>query len=79
MLILTRRIGEAVIIGDKISLRVLEINANQVRIGVSAPTDVPVHREEIYERIKRNEAEKNDHGVTTATRVQVNTLRVSRL
>jgi carbon storage regulator len=79
MLILTRRIGEAVIIGDKISLKVLEINANQVRIGVSAPTDVPVHREEIYERIKRNEAEKTGHGVTTATRVQVNTLRVSRL
>ena len=58
MLILTRRIGEAVIIGDKISLKVLEIHANQVRIGVDAPTDVPVHREEIYERIKRNEAEK---------------------
>ena len=62
MLILTRRMGESVMIGDKISLKVLDINGHQVRIGVSAPTDVPVHREEIYERIKRNEAGKADQG-----------------
>jgi carbon storage regulator len=62
MLILTRRMGESVMIGDKISLKVLDIVGHQVRIGVSAPTDVPVHREEIYERIKRNEAGKADQG-----------------
>jgi carbon storage regulator len=57
MLILSRRTGEAVIIGDEISVRVLSINGNQVRIGVNAPTDVPVHREEIYERIKQERTE----------------------
>jgi carbon storage regulator len=58
VLILTRRIGEAVIIGDEISVTVMSINGNQVRVGVNAPRDVPVYREEIYERVKRNAAEK---------------------
>ena len=60
MLILTRRIGEAVIIGDEVSVTVLSINGAQVRLGVNAPRSVPVHREEIYERIKHNEAEKTE-------------------
>jgi carbon storage regulator len=60
MLILSRRIGEAVIIGDEVSVTVLSINGAQVRLGVNAPRNVPVHREEIYERIKQNEAEKTE-------------------
>ena len=51
MLILTRCIGERLIIGDDISLSVLTINGNQVRIGISAPMHVAVHREEVYRRI----------------------------
>lgn len=52
MLILTRRVGESLIIGDEINVTVLSIRGNQVRIGVNAPKNVTVHREEIYERIK---------------------------
>ena len=52
MLILTRRIGESVYIGDEVRLTVLGVRGTQVRIGINAPKEVPVHREEIYYRIK---------------------------
>jgi carbon storage regulator len=58
MLILTRRVGEAVMIGEEISVTVLAINGMQVRVGVNAPKDVPVHREEIYDRIHQSGSEK---------------------
>ena len=53
MLILTRRIGESLRIGDHVQVTVLGVKGNQVRIGVDAPKDISVHREEVYERIKR--------------------------
>ena len=61
MLILTRRVGESLMIGDDINVTVLSIRGNQVRIGVNAPKNVSVHREEIYERIRHeDDAPGND-------------------
>jgi carbon storage regulator len=58
LLVLTRRIGETVTIGNDVTVTVLSVKGNQVRIGVNAPKDVPVHREEIYERVQREKAEQ---------------------
>lgn len=56
MLILTRRVGEALMIGDDVSITVLGVKGNQVRLGIDAPRSIAVHREEIYRRIKREQA-----------------------
>jgi len=58
MLILTRRVGETIMIGSDVSVTVLDVKGNQVRIGVNAPKDVSVHREEIYERILQEQARR---------------------
>ncbi|MEM9744248.1 MAG: carbon storage regulator CsrA [Pseudomonadota bacterium] len=64
MLILTRRVGETLMIGDEIKVTVLGVKGNQVRLGVSAPKNVSVHREEIYDRIQK---EVDDAGAVKLT------------
>lgn len=62
MLILTRRVGETLMVGDEVSVTVLGVKGNQVRIGVNAPKDVAVHREEIFQRIQQEKnSEKSDY------------------
>ena len=60
MLILTRRVGEALMIGDDVTITVLSVRGNQVRIGIDAPKDVSVHREEIYNKINSDQAPSQD-------------------
>lgn len=61
MLILTRRVWETLMIGDQVSVTVLGVKGNQVRIGVNAPKEVSVHREEIYQRIQHERAMHDEH------------------
>jgi carbon storage regulator len=69
MLILTRRVGETLMIGDEVTVTVLGVKGNQVRIGVRAPKNVSVHREEIYERIRAEQgAADQEHDPDYPTR-----------
>ena len=62
MLILTRRVGEALMIGDEVTVTILGVKGNQVRLGIDAPKTVAVHREEIFDRIKGEKGELENRG-----------------
>ena len=68
MLILTRRVGESLRIGDEVSVTVLGIKGSQVRIGVNAPKSISVHREEVYERINEENSENTDNNTKNSTK-----------
>ncbi|MBA2710137.1 MAG: carbon storage regulator CsrA [Tatlockia sp.] len=72
MLILTRRIGEAIIVGDDVDITILGVKGNQVRLGINAPKEVSVHRDEIYQRIQteQNQSDKMSLSTTNAKPVQ---------
>ncbi len=64
MLVLTRKVGESLIIGDNIKITICAVNNSQIRVGIQAPKDIEIHREEIYEKIKKEKegSEKNSNG-----------------
>jgi carbon storage regulator len=61
MLVLTRRIGEKLVIGDDVTVAILSVKGNQVRVGIAAPAEIPVHREEIYQRILEERVNGVEH------------------
>jgi len=60
MLVLSRRLGETLTIGDNVRITILGISGNQVRVGISAPREIEVHREEVYDRIQKDKEQEND-------------------
>lgn len=71
MLILTRRVGETVMIGEEVSVTILGVKGNQVRVGINAPKNVAVHREEIFERIKSEGHEGAETGQPAVARADL--------
>ena len=78
MLILTRRVGESIRIGDDVNVTILSVKFNQVKIGIDAPKDIAVHREEIYQRIHTENQTLNPDKDKSATLSKIGYLRMGR-
>ena len=77
MLVLSRKVGQKIIIADNIEVTVLEIRGDKVRLGITAPRDVPVHREEIHRRLARETANNNHESEATRNALTVAVARVA--
>ncbi len=78
MLILTRKLGERIIIGEKVQLSVVEINKNNIKIGINAPKDVTIYREEVFEKIKEENEMSSISGIIDFTDIS-NTIKNKKL
>jgi len=76
MLILTRKLGESIIIDDNVQISVIEINKNNIKIGVNAPRDLPIYREEVFLKIKEENAQSSTSGVIDFVDFSSSTLEV---
>ncbi|MBT3354358.1 MAG: carbon storage regulator CsrA [Candidatus Scalindua sp.] len=76
MLILTRKLGESIIIDDNVQISVIEINKNNIKIGVNAPRDLPIYREEVYLKIKEENAQASSSGIIDFVDFASSTLEV---
>ena len=76
MLILTRKLGESIIIDDNVQISVIEINKNNIKIGVNAPRDLPIYREEVYLKIKEENAQASSSGIIDFVDFSSSTLEV---
>jgi len=76
MLILTRKLGESIIIDDNVQISVIEINKNNIKIGVNAPRDLPIYREEVYLKIKEENAQASSSGIIDFADFASSTLEV---
>ncbi|MBT6047016.1 MAG: carbon storage regulator CsrA [Candidatus Scalindua sp.] len=76
MLILTRKLGESIIIDDNVQISVIEINKNNIKIGVNAPRDLPIYREEVYLKIKEENAQSSSSGIIDFVDFSSSTLEV---
>jgi carbon storage regulator len=76
MLILTRKLGESIIIDDNVQISVIEINKNNIKIGVNAPRDLPIYREEVYLKIKEENAQASSSGIIDFVDFTSSTLEV---
>ena len=72
MLILTRKLGESIIIGENVQLSVVEINKNNIKVGINAPKDITIYREEVFEKIKEENKMSSISGIVNLTDISNN-------